>query len=101
MDALSRMPDTVIHKEPFKEDFVTSVCAIDSPGLQLDRSKSFQHQDPSLSDLISYFEKGEIPTDSTSARCLMATVEDYSFEEGVLYHLDNHRAHSRPIIHNN
>ena len=98
VDTLSRMPDVGIRKEPCKAGLVTSVNAIDLPGLQLDRIKSSQRQDPSLSDLINYFEKGEIPTDSTSARRLMATVEDYVFEEGALYHLDNRRARSRSII---
>ena len=76
MDTLSRMPDVGVHKEPCKAGVVTPVNAINSPGLQLDRIKSSQRQDPSLSDLINYFEKGEIPTDSTSARRLMATVEN-------------------------
>ena len=65
VDALSRLPDTAVHKEDWKENKVTSVYAIDSPGLQLDRVKTLQHQDPPLGDLINYFKTGEIPTDST------------------------------------
>lgn len=46
IDALSRVPDINPRKEPMKEDKVTPVYAIDSPGLQLERVKQLQRQDP-------------------------------------------------------
>ena len=81
VNALSRMPHPTVLQE-------TNVYAIESPGLQLNRVKELQSQDPSLRDLIDYYGKSVIPEDSVSARRLMATVDDYVFEEGVLYHLD-------------
>ena len=89
-DALSRMPHP---EEP--PAIETNVYAIESPGLQLDRVRELQKQDPSLQDLIYYFDKGNIPEDSTGARKLMATVDNYVYEEGILYHLDNAKVRSR------
>ena len=58
------------------------VCAIDLPGLQLDKVRTLQLQDPSLENITDYLETGVIPTDSTSARRVMATIEDYVLEDG-------------------
>ena len=88
VDALSRKPEGQVSIEESKPKETSTVYAIDSPGLQLDRVKQLQRQDPGLADLLSYFETGEIPEDSVSARRLMATAEDYVLEEGILYHLD-------------
>eukprot|EP00112_Aurelia_sp_Birch-Aquarium-sp1_P019450 Seg4814.2 transcript_id=Seg4814.2/GoldUCD/mRNA.D3Y31 product="Gypsy retrotransposon integrase-like protein 1" protein_id=Seg4814.2/GoldUCD/D3Y31 len=92
------MPDLLPNKDSPPEHVGTSVNAIDSPGLQLDRVKELQRQDPSLQDLINHFETGEIPEDSISARRLMATNNDYLLEEGILYHLDKGRARSRNVV---
>ena len=91
-DALSRIPDSS------ERLVVPVVSAVDSPGLQLDEVRTKQRQDPALEDLINYFERGEIPDNSVSARRLMATADDYVFEEGVLYHLAKGRARSREAI---
>eukprot|EP00794_Sanderia_malayensis_P004315 gene4315-biopygen3502 len=88
-DALSRMPAN--HITPF-------VNAIDSPSLQLEEVRNKQRQDPALQDLINYFEKGEIPENSVCARRLMATADDYVFEDGLLYHLLKGRARTRDLI---
>ena len=89
-DALSRMP------HPSQQQSIeTSVYAIDSPGLQLDRVKDLQKQDPSLQDLINYFNKGNIPEDSLSARRLMATIDDYVYEDDILYHFDRGKVRTR------
>ena len=98
VDALSRMPESTSDREPPREELPALICAIDTPGLQLERIKELQHQDPALTDLINYFEQGDIPEGSISARRIMATVEDYLFEEGVLYHLDRGRARSRTNV---
>lgn len=90
------MPDPDLLKRPSKEGLVTTVKH--SPGLQLDRIKLLQHQDPSLGDVINYFENGEVPTDSISAGRFMATIEYYLLEEGVVYHLDKGRARSRQRV---
>ena len=63
--------------------------------MQLDEVRAKQRQDPALEDLINYIEKGEIPANSVSACRLMATVDDFAFEEGILYHLAKSRARSR------
>ena len=92
------MPESTSDREPPREELPALICAIDTPGLQLERIKELQHQDPALTDLINYFEQGDIPEGSISARRIMATVEDYLFEEGVLYHLDRGRARSRTNV---
>ena len=98
VDALSRMPDPLQKNDSPSEDVGTPLNAIDSPGLQLDHVKELQRQDPSLQELITHFETGEIPEDATSARRLMATIDDYVLEEGILYHLDKGRARSRNVV---
>ena len=82
----------------FAKVAVPLVSAVNAPGLQLDEVRAKQRQDPALEDLINYFEKGEIPANSVSARRLMATADDYIFEEGILYHLAKGRARSREGI---
>ena len=77
------MPNLMPCSESREIEIDTTVCAVDSPGLQLKHAKELQHQDPSLEDIINYLEKGNVPTDSISARRLMATVEDYVLEEGL------------------
>ena len=39
-----------------------------------------------------------MPIDSISVRRLMAIIEDYILEEGVLYHLDRGRSRSRNTV---
>ena len=95
---MSRIPESTSDREPPREELPALICAIDTPGFQLERIKELQHQDPALTDLINYFEQGDIPEGSISARRLMATVEDYLVEGGVLYHLDRGRARSRTNV---
>ncbi len=90
VDALSRIPVS----EP-NEIVEIPISAIDQPGLQLDRIRELQKQDPSLQDLIAYLEKGNLPDDVTNSRRIMATVDDYVYEDRTLYHLDKGRARSR------
>ena len=92
------MPDPLQNSDSPPEGVETSVDAIDSPGLQSDRVKELQQRDPSLQELINYFTTGEIPEDATSARNLMATINDYLLEEGILYHLDKGHARSRNVV---
>eukprot|EP00794_Sanderia_malayensis_P000881 gene881-biopygen146 len=66
----------------------TIVNAIESAGLQLDKVKQLQYQDPSLCDLVDHFENGDISEDPVNARRLMATADDYVYQDGILYHLD-------------
>ena len=89
-DALSRMPHP---DEP--PTIETNAYAIESPGLQLDGVRELQKQDPNLQDLIDYFDKGSMPEDSTGARRLMATIDNYVYEEGILYHLDSAKVRCR------
>ena len=74
--------------EESKPKETSTVYAIGSPGPELDRVKQLQRQDPSLADLLGYFERGEIRENLVSSRRLMATAEDYVLEEGISYHLD-------------
>ena len=94
-DALSRMPEPVKNETTGKQ---VHVSAIDVPGLQLDRVRQMQNQDPSLQVMLDYLRKGDIPDDASSARKLMASCEDYLLEDDVLYHLDRGRARSRNAI---
>ena len=60
-----------------EQSIETNVYAIETPELQLDRVKELQKQDPSLQDMIKYFNKGNIAEDSLSSRCLMSTIDNY------------------------
>ena len=61
-DALSRRPyDSVL-------------AALDKPGLQIERVKELQRMDPSLVDIINYFETERLPNNSSVARAIIHTV---------------------------
>ena len=98
VNTLSKMPNLMPCSKSREIEINTTICAVDSPGLQLQHVKERQHQDPSLEDIINYLEKGNVPIDSISARCLVATVEDYVLEEGVLHHLERGRSRSRNTV---
>ena len=95
-DALSRIPPSADCNDIKNNDIYVS--AVDVPGLQLDRVKRMQEQDPSLYELRDYFDKGNVPVDSKEARKLMATSEDYVMEDGILYHIDKGKARSRETV---
>ena len=95
VDSLSRMPNFAQIDNKSQD---ISVNAIDSPGLQVDRVRELQKQDPSLQDLVKYLETGVVPENSINARRLMATADDYLLEDGVLYHLDKNRIRSRNVV---
>ena len=67
VDSLSQIPENQTNNLNTLPGKGVVVNAIDSPGLQLDRVRELQQQDPALQDLVSYFESGEIPNDSIKA----------------------------------
>lgn len=47
------------------------VTAYDLPGVPLGRVRELQRQDPELSDLITFMETDELPTNNNRARSFM------------------------------
>ena len=75
-DALSRRP------------YDSVVAALDKPGLQIERVKELQRMDPSLVDIINYFETERLPNNSSAARAIMHTIDNYYLDpNGLLCHL--------------
>ena len=75
-DALSRRP------------YDSVVAALDKPGLQIERVKELQRMDPSLVDIINYFETERLPNNSSAARAIMHTIDHYYLDpNGLLCHL--------------
>ena len=75
-DALSRRP------------YESIVAAVDSPGVQTDRVRELQRQDPALADIIDYLEWEQLPANNKAAKTLLHTIEQYYLDpDGLLCHI--------------
>ena len=71
-DALSRNP---------VPEAIVSAVAVDFAHFSLD-----QRDDPELTSLIDFLEKGTLPDNDAEARKLVITSEAFDFTDGLLYH---------------
>ena len=76
----------------YKLTYVTdkeTVCSIDDPESLTDRSVDVaarQRKDSSVNPYIEYLEKGSLPSDTNAARRVVAEIQDFVLQDGVLYH---------------
>ena len=71
-----------------RRSYDTVVAAIDNPGVQVDRVRYLQRQDPALADIIDYLEYEVLPTSNKSAKTLLHTIEQYYLDpDGLLCHI--------------
>ena len=71
-----------------RRSYDTIVAAIDNPGVQVDRVRYLQQQDPALADIIDHLEYEVLPTSNKSAKTLLHTIEQYYLDpDGLLCHI--------------
>ena len=71
-----------------RRSYDTIVAAIDNPGVQVDRVRYLQQQDPALADIIDHLEYEVLPTSNKSAKTLLHTIEQYYLDpDGLLCHV--------------
>ena len=81
--------ETLEYKLTYATDIERTIFSIDNPENGTDQSINVQARqriDDSLNQYIVYLEYGSLPSDSNTARCTVAEVQDYIVQEGVLYH---------------